>query len=215
MTTPKQEIRRPAGALALLIALLTLSGTSAAARYEVSYTGINLNLTGFIDLDPNPEGLYQGSANFMGSVVDGYEIRVAGDLRGNFIFTPANSVIGFGGRGGDLDWQVTNSSILLTSMVTSTNSNGPPSTEIVSTFDGNQWLRVTDSFIDYRNNANGGNQVTPYTTATVPIAFNTFLPNGGPFVSTLVPLPPAVAMLLPACAALAGYRRRLSASRHH
>ncbi len=203
-----QGIRIPACTLALLTLLLVVPGTSTAARYEVSYTGINLNLTGFIDLDPNPEGIYQGSSSFMNAVVDSYEIRVAGDLRGNFIFTPANSLIGLAGRGWDLDWEVTHTSILITSTVTSTNSNGPPQTEIVSTFDGNQWLRVTDSFIDYRNNANGGNQTTPYTTATVPLAFNTFLPNGGPFVSTLVPLPPAIAMLLPAVLTLVACRYR-------
>lgn len=205
-------IRIPAITLVLLTLLLVVPGTSTAARYEVSYTGINLNLTGFIDLDPNPEGVYQGSADFMSSVVDSYEIRVAGDLRGNFIFTPANSLIGLFGRGGDLDWEVTNSSILVTSAVTSTNTNGPPQTEIVSTFDGNQWLRVTDSFIDYRNNANGGNQITSYTTATVPLAFNTFLPNGGPFVSTLVPLPPAIAMLLPPVVILVARRHRQTVS---
>ncbi len=214
MTVNKPGRQSPANTsiLILLVLLLAVPGTSTAARYEVSYTGINLNLTGFIDLDPNPEGVYQGSADFMNSVVDSYEIRVAGDLRGNFIFTPANSLIGLFGRGGDLDWEVTNSSILITSAVVSTNTNGPPQTEIVSTFDGNQWLRVTDSFIDYRNNANGGNQITPYTTATVPLAFNTFLPNGGPFVSTLVPLPPALALLLPAVMLLVARRHRQAMS---
>jgi len=212
MIAHKKGIPLPVFTLALLTMLLVVPGTSTAARYEVSYTGINLNLTGFIDLDPNPEGIYQGSASFMNSVVDSYEIRVSGDLRGNFIFTPANSLIGLAGRGWDLDWEVTNSSILITSPVVSTNTNGPPQAEIVSNFDGNQWLRVTDSFIDYRNNANGGNQITPYTTATLPLAFNTFLPNGGPFVSTLVPLPPAIALLLPAIVILVARRHRLAVS---
>lgn len=208
MIAYKKGIAIPACTLALLTVLLVVPGTSSAARYEVSYSGINLNLTGFIDLDPNPEGVYQGSADFMSSVVDSYEIRVAGDLRGDFIFTSANGLIGLFGRGGELDWEVTNSSILITSTVVSTNSNGPPQTEIVSTFDGNQWLRLTDSFIDYRNNSNGGNQVTEYTTTTLPLAFNTFLPNGGPFVSTVVPLPPAIAMLLPAVLTLVACRHR-------
>lgn len=207
MNPNKPKFRLPGLPLFLLAVLVALPGTGEAARYEVSFTGINLNLTGFIDLDPNPEGTYQGSADFMNSVVDSYEIRVAGDLRGDFIFTPANSLIGVFGRGWDLDWEVTNTSILVTSAVTSTNSNGPPQSEILSTFDGNHWLRVTDTFIDYRNNTNGGNQVTPYSTVPLPLAFNTFQPNGGPFVSSLVPLPPAIVMLVPAVLSLVSIRR--------
>ena len=63
------------------LALLLFSGTSEASRYEISYFGINIGLTGFIDLVDNPEGVYQGSSAFRTAVVDDYEIRVAGLMK--------------------------------------------------------------------------------------------------------------------------------------
>jgi hypothetical protein len=192
----------------VIVAFVLLPGVSEASRYEVNYSGLNLTLTGFIDLDLSPEGTYDGSVAF-NSVVESYEVRASGDLRGDFIFTPGNSAIGLFGRGSELDWLVTGDGIFITSAITSASANGPPTTEIVSTFAGNQWLRITDSFIDYRNNDNGGNQNTDYT-APFSLAFNTFAPNGGPFVSTLVPLPPAAIMFVPALISMMvfGNRRR-------
>lgn len=184
-------------ALLVLVMCLLFSTPGYASRYEINYSGINLTLTGFIDLVDNPDGTYQGSQAFRTSVVDGYEIRVSGDLRGDFIFTPANSLIG-NSSGGDLDWIVSNSGIAVVSPVVTGGSNGPPPSEIVRSFFGNEWLRLTSTFIDYRNNTNGGNQLTHYDTSSLPLAFNTFQPNGGPFVSTVVPLPGALLLLLPA-----------------
>ncbi len=191
--------------------LLFLIGPARAERYEIAFFGsdpVGIGLTGFIDLDPSPVGIYLGSASFMSSVVDSYEIRVAGDLRGDFIFTPGNSLIGLAGRGWDLTWEVTNSGIFVSSP---TAAHGP-SSSIVSAFAGNQWLRLSSSQLDYRNNSNGGNQLTDYGPGPLPLAFNTFQPNGGPFVSTLgagsVPLPAAVWMFGAGVLALAGVARR-------
>lgn len=191
----------------LFISMMLVALPAHAERYEISFFGadpVGVGLTGFIDLDPNPVGIYLGSSNFMASVVDSFEIRVAGDLRGDFIFTPGNGLIGNLGRGWDLTWEVTENGIFVSSPTTG------PSTELVSSFGGNQWLRLTPSQLDYRNNSNGGNQLTDYGPGPLPLAFNTFQSNGGAFQSVLVPIPAAFPLMVSAIAGLAlvGFGRR-------
>jgi len=195
----------------LLLSCFVVVGSARAERYEVSFFGsapTGIGITGFIDLDPNPVGVYAGSVNFMSSVVDAYEIRVTGDVRGDFIFTPGNSLIGNLGRGWDLTWEVTDSGIFISSP---TAAHGP-SSSILSAFGGNQWLRLSSSQLDYRNNSNGGNQLTDYGPGPLPLAFNTYQANGGPFVSTLdpgspVPVPAAAWMFGAGVISLAGVVR--------
>ena len=97
--------------------------------------------------------------------------------------------------------------------VSSPTSVHGPSSSLLSAFGGNQWLRLSSSQLDYRNNSNGGNQLTDYGPGPLPLAFNTYQPNGGPFVSTLepgspVPLPAAVWMFGAGVMSLAGLARR-------
>jgi hypothetical protein len=191
---------------------LVVAGPARAERYEISFFGsapTGIGITGFIDLDPNPVGVYAGSVSFMSGVVDAYEIHVTGDLRGDFVFTPGNSLIGNLGRGWDLTWEVTESGIFVSSP---TAAHGP-SSSLLSAFGGNQWLRLSTTQLDYRNNTNGGNQLTDYGPGPLPLAFNTYQPNGGPFVSTLdpgspVPVPGAAWMFGAGMMALAGVARR-------
>ena len=195
--------------LFVLCLSLLVAAPAQAERYEISFFGadpVGVGLTGFIDLDPNPIGIYLGSSSFR-SVVDAYEIRVAGDLRGDFIFTPANSLIGNGGRGWDLTWEVTANGIF----VSSPSAFHGPSSEMISAFGGNEWLRLSTLQLDYRNNPNGGNQLTDYGPGPLPLAFNTFQPNGGPFIpSTAVPVPAALPLFLSAVGLICvnGSRRR-------
>src|SRR5690606_23192115 len=70
---------------AITVLSLLMAAPAQAARYEINFFGADpsgIGVTGFIDLDPTPNGVYVGSSNFMSSVVDSFEIRVAGDLRG-------------------------------------------------------------------------------------------------------------------------------------
>lgn len=200
----------------VILLSFVVAGAARAERYEISFFGsdpVGVALTGFVDLDPNPVGIYAGSASFMSSVVDAFEIRVTGDLRGDFVFTPGNSLIGNLGRGWDLTWEVTDTGIFVSSP---TAAHGP-SSSILSAFGGNQWLRLSSSQLDYRNNANGGNQLTDYGPGPLPLAFNTYQANGGPFVSTLgagspVPIPAAAWMfgagVMPLAAVARRHRRR-------
>ena len=129
------------------------------------------------------------------SVVDSFEIRVSGDGRGDFTFLSGNSLIGNGGRGWDLTWEVTPTGIFISSP---TAAHGP-SSAILSAFAGNQWLRLSSTQLDYRNNSNGGNQLTDYGPGPFPLAFNTFQPNGGPFIpSSAIPVPAALPLMLSA-----------------